>query len=214
VTIKQPSKTFFFIDGSNFYAAQYEAFGPNQYIDFVRFIENIQKTLSIHFDKILFYASYSPKPPRVTKKIKSYLINEAKFFRSVKQFPNIHFFKGYRSKSGKEKLVDVQLAVDIVNSSHRKQYDQLFLMSGDADYAHALEIVSELSCQISLISLDTRIPQRLSFIYPTTIILTKGAKKPQTHKYQKITYLTLDWDSILKKTFNNKNPEKQAPRAS
>ena len=72
-----------FIDGTNLYAAQYELFGPKKYLDFIKLIKELEKEIKVKFGKIYFYASYSPKPKRLTKKRKLYLKNEALFYRNV-----------------------------------------------------------------------------------------------------------------------------------
>ena len=97
-------KNFLFIDGTNLYAAQYELFGANRYLNFPLFIKEIENKIKIKFDKIYFYASYTPKSKKITKKQKRYIINEFKFYQSVKKTPKLTFFKGYRSKtSGKKR---------------------------------------------------------------------------------------------------------------
>lgn len=126
-------RNFLFVDGSNLYNAQYELFGPDQYIDFALLIKVLEKFLHLNFDRVYFYASYSPRPNQPTTFEKKYLKNEALFYQSVKRTSKTIFFKGYRSKtSRKEKEVDVKLSVDIVDFAHRRKYSQLFLFSGDA----------------------------------------------------------------------------------
>jgi len=66
-------KIYLFIDGSNLYAGQYELFGPHRYLSFLDFISQVEKKLKIKFAKIYFYASYSPKPKRLTRKAEQYL---------------------------------------------------------------------------------------------------------------------------------------------
>lgn len=166
--------TYFFIDGSNLYAAQYDLFGPKKYLDFSLFIKQIEKTLSVSFQKIYFYASYSPKPKYVTQKEKDYLKNEALFYKTVKQAKNVIFFKGYRSpSSGKEKEVDVKLASDIVHLAHLNAYDNLFFYSADADFAHALLIAKSLEKRITILALENRLPHRFIYIFPTVLFLFK-----------------------------------------
>ena len=109
------NKTYLFVDGSNFYGSQYDLFGPHKYLNFKKFINILEKDINIFFNKIYFYASYSPKPQNISKKAKLYLKNEAFFYKSVNNVKNLSFFKGYRSKtSGKEKEVDIKLTADLV----------------------------------------------------------------------------------------------------
>ena len=179
------NKVFLFVDGSNLYAGQYDLFGPKKYLDFSKFIEQVGKKVRIKFDQIYFYASYSPTPKRLTQKTKLYLKNEALFYKSVKQTKNTLFFKGYRSKtSGKEKEVDVKLAVDIVDFAHRNKYDSLCLCSGDADFMQALYAVSKLDKKISIICIENKIMFKSLLFYPMHIISFN--KKPiKIHKIRK-----------------------------
>ncbi|OIN89655.1 hypothetical protein COW80_04105 [Candidatus Beckwithbacteria bacterium CG22_combo_CG10-13_8_21_14_all_01_47_9] len=163
-------KTYLFIDGSNLYAGQYNLFGPNNYLNFSKFIGQAEIALKVKFHKIYFYASYSPKPKNLNQKVKQYLKNEALFYKNVKSLTNLTFFNGYRSKtSGKEKEVDVKLAVDIVDKSHRGEFSKIFLISGDADFMHALLVAKRLHKDISIISLQNRIPYRFSYLFPTYV---------------------------------------------
>jgi len=70
---------FLFIDGSNLYAGQYELFGPDKYLDFLKFICHIESNLGVHFDSIFFYASYSPRPQSLSPETKRYLTNDVYF---------------------------------------------------------------------------------------------------------------------------------------
>jgi len=83
---------YLFVDGSNLYNSQYEMFGPNRYLDFSLLIKSIEFNLKIKFNKIYFYASYSPKSKEPTHKEKKYMKNEALFYQSVKRTRSISFF--------------------------------------------------------------------------------------------------------------------------
>lgn len=208
--MKNEVKSYLFVDGSNLYAGQYEAFGPEKILDFSQFVSQIETIHNTHFEKIFVYASFSPRNNKPSRHQIEYLTNEALFFRSVRAHKAVNFFKGYRSVDGKEKLVDVQLAVDIVDKAHLQEYSHLYLCSGDADYSHALEIANRLKRKITIVSLSTRIPNRLSYLYKTTILKTTG-KIPKLNPHQHIKLVALD---IKKSLISIKNPGKQAPRAS
>jgi len=192
------NKIYLFVDGTNLYAAQYELFGPQKYLNFSKFIEKIEKKIGAKFDKIYFYASYSPKRKKPTKKEKLYLKNEALFYKNVRKTKNVVFFKGYRSKtSGKEKEVDVKLAVDIVNLSHLGKYRNLYLFSGDADFMHALKITKGLGKKISILALENRIPNRLSYFYSTYVVVLSRKFKRKIFPKQKIKPLFIDEKNLL-----------------
>jgi uncharacterized LabA/DUF88 family protein len=204
-----------YIDGTNLYSGQYELFGPNQYLNFNLLIKKIESSIRTKFDKIYFYASYSPKPRTLTQKQKNYLVNENLFYRSVRNTPRVSFFKGYRSKtSGKEKEVDVKLAVDIVHHSHLGLYDYIYLISGDADFMHALKIAKSNRIKIVILALQNRIPQRFVYFYLTLIFffskkLYETVTITQQQKVKKI--LLTNQEQLI--TSIKKNPEMQASRA-
>lgn len=195
------SKTFLFIDGSNLYSGQYDLFGPDKYLYFPKFILLVEKKLKISFDKIYFYASYSPQPKDPNKKQKEYLKNEALFYKSVKNTANVIFFTGYRSKtSGKEKEVDVKLAVDIVHYAHLNKYNKLYLFSGDADFMHALHIANELRDSVAILALENRIPMRFAYYYQTYVILFDSSYvRLKTLPKQKITIIDASKNRIIQK---------------
>ncbi len=207
-------KTAIYIDGSNLYSGQYDLFGPKQYLNFNNLITEIQKHIRTKFDKIYFYASYSPKPNKPTRKEKNYLINENLFYRSVRSTKNVIFFKGYRSKtSGKEKEVDVKLAVDIVHHSHLKYYSNIYLISGDADFMHALKIAELNKVKISVLALQNRIPRRFIYHYQTIVFFFNKSlfQTISITQQQKIKKILLTNKEQLVNVI--KNPEMQASRA-
>ncbi len=178
-------KTFLFIDGSNLYSGQYDLFGPDRYLNFSSFINLIEKKLTVHFDRIYFYTSYSPQPHHPTKKQKGYLKNEAFFYKSVKNTQNVIFFTGYRSKiSGKEKEVDVKLAVDVVDFAHRNYYQTIFLMSGDADFMEALHAVNRLGKKASVLCIENKIMFK-SLLFYSMYIVTFGKHAIRLKKIRK-----------------------------
>ncbi len=164
-------KTYLFIDGTNLYASQYELFGPQKYLNFSKFIKEVEKKIRGKFNKIYFYASYSPRPKRLSKKQSLYLKNEGLFYKSVKETKNVSFFKGYRSKtSGKEKEVDVKLAVDIVDFAHLGVYNHLYLLSGDADFIQALKVVKRLKKKVSVLCIENKFMFRSLISFPVLVI--------------------------------------------
>ena len=163
--------TYLFIDGTNLYASQYELFGPSEYLYFPSFLKQIESKLHIIFDQIYFYASYSPRPEHPTNKEKLYLKNESFFYRSVKSMQKLTFFKGYRSPtSGKEKEVDVKLAVDIVEKAAKNLFKTAYLISGDADFMEALFSARRFKKDIKVICLENKIMFKALYFFPFILI--------------------------------------------
>jgi len=162
--------TILFVDGSNLYAGQYALFGPKCYLSFSKFINELEKSIKIHFDTISVYASYSPIPKKASQKEKAYLKNEALFYKNIRKTPNTLFFKGYRSKtSGKEKEVDVKLAVDLVDFAHKNQYSSAYLFSGDADFLQVLLVAKKLNKDINVLCLKNKLMYKAKFYFKTYI---------------------------------------------
>jgi len=95
----------------------------------------------------------------------------------------------------------VKLAVDIVDKAHRNQYDELYLMSGDADFMHALNIVKNKGKRIKILALPNRIPFR--FInYFETIVFGDGKKISRHLAFRKSTktqFVELDYSTLIQK---------------
>jgi len=161
-------KTYLFIDGSNLYASQYELFGPKKFLNFSKFIDKLEKEVRVRFDQIYFYASYSTGSKKVTK---AQLKNEALFYKNVKETKRTVFFKGYRSPtSGKEKEVDVKLTADLVELAFENKYQQVYLLTGDADFLQALLAISKLRIDINIVCLENRIMYRGLYNFKSFII--------------------------------------------
>ena len=199
---------FLFIDGSNLYAGQYELFGPDKYLNFLKFIYQIESTLSLHFDTIFFYASYSPRPEVLSLEIKKYLTNEALFYKGVRELSNLVFFKGYRSPtSGKEKEVDVKLTVDLMRNAYENKFDCVYLMTGDADFLQVLLAIIDLKKDINLLCINNKIMFKGSYYFKTFIInFLPQEKKVLFHSKQKI--ITFDiLKSDVEVCINKKPPD-------
>lgn len=194
-------KTYLFIDGTNLYAAQYELFGPKKYLSFSGFIKEVEKKIGARFNKIYFYASYSPKPEKPTKKQKLYLKNEALFYRNVKRTKNTVFFRGYRSKtSGKEKEVDVKLTADIISFGFLDEYNFAYLFTGDADFLQALFTVRRFcpKKKLNLVCLENKIMYQGLFFFKTLILVFKKHPKFK-RRFKHVRFLKLEESKVAVK---------------
>jgi len=181
---------YLFVDGTNLYAGQYSLFGPSKYLVFSKFVKTIEKGLAKKFDRIYFYASYSIRHKRLTRKEKIYLRNEDFFYKSVKNTPKTTFFKGYQSKtSGKEKVVDVKLASDLVAYAIVGKYKEAHLLTGDADFLEALFNARKHSkgVKFNILCLENKIMYRGSYHFPTFVFqFTKRKLSIDTRFYKLI----------------------------
>lgn len=162
-----------YIDGTNLFAGQNEIFGPDKFLPFGHLMKQINKFFKI--DKIFFYASYMSVFPNKRFKLKYLLASEAEFYRQVRKYPNLTFFKGHRSlTSGKEKGVDVHLASDIIKDGFLGHYDEVIIMTGDADLIYPIEIAKELKFKTYAIFLPNRFSLELAYKVNQGIILNYG----------------------------------------
>lgn len=91
------------------------------------------------------------------------ILAQKAFFDSVKNHPKVIFYEGHFSGSGKEKGVDVRLAVDMVYGATRQLYDEAVIMTGDADLTYAVEMVRTVGLQVHLAAFGSRFPFAISF---------------------------------------------------
>lgn len=179
---KKQGKTHLYIDGTNLFAGLYDLFGA-KILPFSEVLKEISKL--VRFDEVYFYASYIGKVNLKNKKLRSLVEAESEFFDQVKNTDGLYFYKGHRSPaSGKEKGVDVHLAVDIVKHAFRKKSKRAVIMTGDADLVYPLEIARELGCSTHAVFLPNRFSLGIAFMADTATVLNyldkfeyKGEKK-------------------------------------
>ena len=158
----QKNKTYLYIDGTNLFAGQNELFNYKKLLSFNFLLEEINKLIKI--DQVFFYASYINRNKQQTTKYKNIITAEALFYNEVKNNDNVLFYKGHRSpSSGKEKGVDVHLAVDIVKDIFFGRCQKVVIMSGDADLIYPLEIVKSLDIPTYAIFLSNRFSLEMAY---------------------------------------------------
>lgn len=164
------SKTHLYIDGTNLFAGQNELFGPKKYLPFSVLMQHINKLFPV--DRVFFYATYIGQLACKKPKLKKMLGSEAKFYREARAFPRTQFFKGHRSPtSGKEKGVDVHLAVDMVKDAFLQNCSQAVIISGDADLIYPIEIVKMLHIPVHAVFLSNRFSLEMAHRVDSAIVL-------------------------------------------
>jgi uncharacterized LabA/DUF88 family protein len=122
---------------------------------------------------------------KLSKRQEKFLKNEGLFYQSARKVSNLKFFKGHRSlSSGKEKGVDVALASDLVRFACKKKFKDGYVITGDADFQHCLEIAVEENRKIKLIAVENRFPHRLSNVYKTYLFWFE--KIPKIYNQSKV----------------------------
>lgn len=161
-------KTILFVDGSNLFGGLTELLGFGTHINFRAFLKELRRDFAIN--DVRFYATYmkvdTTKPPSH----KTQVMAQKAFFDSAKNTPDVTFVKGHFSGSGKEKGVDVKLAVDMTVGACQNQFDEAIIMTGDADLRYAVEITKHLKKPVHLAVIGSRYPYGIGVIADRKVV--------------------------------------------
>lgn len=144
------------IDDSNLFGGISELLGPDEYIDFAALLKAVEKDFSI--SQVKFYGTYMQIDPSKSVTYRLRLEAQKAFFDSAKNCSKVSFHKGHFSGAGKEKGIDVKLAVDMAVGACRDTYDEAIIMTGDADLKYGVEVARTLGKTIHLAAFGSRFP--------------------------------------------------------
>jgi uncharacterized LabA/DUF88 family protein len=139
-----------FIDGSNFYHCLKLEFGKAS-IDFEAFA---QKLIG---DRKLIRVYYYNAARRREDGEQGYQ-EQQRFFNRLRKIPYITVKLGRLEKRGNttvEKGVDINIAVDMLRYAHNDAYDTAILVSGDGDFATAVEAVKDRGKHVEVATVKT-----------------------------------------------------------
>lgn len=135
-----------FIDGSNFYHALAEAGKPKN-IDFGKLALALCGSDRKHI-QTYYYNTPLPHPDpkdRDFKAKESRRRDQQRFFNALRFVPNLTFktgrFQKLPNSSLVEKGIDVMIAVDMLILAYKNAYDTAILISSDADFKSAIEVL-------------------------------------------------------------------------
>ena len=127
-----------YIDGSNLYHSLKFIYGRID-VDFEKLATKLignRQLIRIYYYNAPVNADEEPEKYR----------NQQKFFERLQTIDYLRLVLGRIEKQGNhcvEKGVDVQLAVDMIRLADKNTYDTAILVSGDGDFAPAIEIVQD-----------------------------------------------------------------------
>ena len=152
-----------YIDGSNLYGGLTDLLDPGEYLEFDSFLSSIEKDIKI--SKVKFYGTYMTEDSSQSSAKQLIAKAQIEFFNAAKNHPKVEFIEGHFSKtSGKEKGVDVKLAVDLALGACTNEYTEAIIMTGDADLSYAVKKAKELGKQVHLAAFASRFPYGFSFM--------------------------------------------------
>mgnify|MGYP001227136917 CR=1 FL=1 len=158
-----------FIDGSNLYHALEENCGRMD-LDFREFI------LKIGGGRQLFRAYYYNILQDADRKGHAYQ-EQQKFLATLY---NTHFLEvrlgtsKYRGDALVEKGVDIMMATDVLQFGWRDLYDVAILVSGDGDFAYALQTVKNLGKHVEVVAFPSTLSYELTQIADFLQILDRS----------------------------------------
>ncbi len=135
-----------FIDGSNLYHALKAVLGKAN-IDFKHLVQAL-----VGPDRELARVYYYNAPVNAQEVPDQYKKQQS-FFSGIKRLPYFELKLGRlvrRAQGMIEKGVDVRLATDMVAAGLRDRYDVAVLVSGDGDFADAVQVVKDAGKHVEL----------------------------------------------------------------
>ena len=157
-----------FIDGSNLYHALEENCGRMD-LDFKGFITKLCS------DRQLFRAYYYNILQDPDRKGPAYQ-EQQKFLATLYTTPLLEVRLGSSRQRGEllvEKGVDVMLAVDLLQYAWRDLYDVGVLVSGDGDFAYALQTVKNLGKHAEVVAFPSNLSYELAQTADERLILDR-----------------------------------------
>jgi len=91
-----------------------------------------------------FYGAPPVNAPAGPSQINYYAL-WMRFIAANRNVPGLDFYRGYREKDGKEKAVDVALAVDLIHGTCTGRFDRAIVVGGDGDHQYAVEVAKQLT---------------------------------------------------------------------
>lgn len=145
-----------FIDGSNLYHALRDTIGRTD-INFGEFARKLAMGRPVFR---VYYYNALQDPGRNAESAR----DQQEFLSLLNQTPYLEVRLGTLRVIGGvivEKGVDVMLATDVVNYAYENMYDTAIIVSGDADYAYALQLVKNKGKHIEVAYFETNISREL-----------------------------------------------------
>lgn len=136
-----PDRVMIFIDGSNMYHSLKAQFSQTN-VDFEKFCDKLVG------GRTLVRVYYYNAPVDQTKEPPRYR-DQQRFFQRMRRIPYLELrlgrliYRNWPQEPPYEKGIDVKLATDLLTHCHRGNYDVVVLVSGDNDFADALQAVKD-----------------------------------------------------------------------
>lgn len=143
-----------FIDGSNLYHSVQNNFGRHDlnFTDFANKLSAGRRLFRIYYYNVLQDPSQYPESHR----------EQQDFLEVLRKTPYLEIRLGSTKKSlGVEKGIDVMIATDLLYFAWSGFYDVAILVSGDADFAYAIQAVKNMGKHVEVAYFESGISKDL-----------------------------------------------------
>ena len=152
ISTRPDERVMVFIDGSNLYHVLTEHCGRHdlQFDKFGMKLANGRDLRRVYYYNIR--QAFDKQRPSGS--------DQERFLQSLDDTPYVEVKLGIWKQRGEamvEKGVDVMIATDLVMRAFREQYDTAILVSGDADFYPAIQVVKDLGKQVEVAAFDSNI---------------------------------------------------------
>ena len=138
-----------FIDGSNLYHSLRQVYGRTD-IDFAKFCQKLAR------DREFVRAYYYNASVDQQREAQRYA-DQLRFFDRLRRIPKLEvklgtlvYRGGFPQVPPYEKGIDVRIATDMLTHAFRANYDTAILVSGDTDFADALQAVKDFGRNVEI----------------------------------------------------------------
>ena len=170
------NRAIVFVDGNNLHEGLWACFRIRR-LDLQKFSTHIVQWRTL---ERIYYADANYIQYPQTNRYKE----QQDYFAHLRGMPNVVFRPGYyRIRRGipQEKLVDVHLAVDLVDLCHQNAFDTAYVISGDADLKPAIKVVRNLRKRVINVYLEEQ------YVRSGVVIERKPMLKPNCDAFLRIT---------------------------
>jgi uncharacterized LabA/DUF88 family protein len=156
-----------FIDGSNLYHSVQNNFGRHD-LNFTEFANKLsagRKLFRIYYYNVLQDPSQYPEGYR----------DQQEFLDALKKTPYLEVRLGSTKKAlGVEKGIDVMIATDLLYFAWSGFYDVAILVSGDADFAYAVQAVKNMGKHVEVAYFESGVSKDLLEVADNRCLLDRN----------------------------------------
>jgi uncharacterized LabA/DUF88 family protein len=160
-------KVAIFIDGSNLYHSVKNNFGRHD-LNFTEFANKLsagRKLFRIYYYNVLQDPSQYPEGYR----------EQQEFLDALRKTPYLEVRLGSTKKAlGVEKGIDVMIATDLLYFAWRGFYDVAILVSGDADFAYAIQAVKNMGKHVEVAYFESGVSKDLLDVADNRCLLDRN----------------------------------------